>query len=101
MFNECLLKPYHSLVFPSQKDHNATEPEEEITNINQGDYEVEELLDSRISKKKRGRGQLEYLVKWKDYPLEKASWEPKTNLKNAQESITEFHTKNPGAPHHL
>ena len=34
---------------------------------------------------------MEYLVKWKNYPVEESSWEPIKNFKNAQESIEEFH----------
>ena len=41
---------------------------------------------------------MEYLVKWKNYPLEEASWEPVTNLTNAQEAIEEFHLEHPDAP---
>ena len=41
---------------------------------------------------------MEYLVKWKNYPLEEASWEPVTNLMNAQEAIKEFHLEHPDAP---
>ena len=67
-------------------------------NVTDGEYEVEKLLDSRISKKGRGCGKLEYLVKWKDYPIEEASWEPKENLENAQEAISKFYKENPSAP---
>ena len=48
VFNEVLLKPYYPPIFPGQKNHNGTEPEEEITDVDDGNYEVEELLDSRI-----------------------------------------------------
>ena len=41
---------------------------------------------------------MEYLVKWKNYPLEEASWEPATNLTNAREAIEEFHPEHPDAP---
>ena len=41
---------------------------------------------------------MEYLVKWKNYPLEEASWEPVANLTNAQEAIEEFHLEHPDAP---
>ena len=52
----------------------------------------------RISKKGCGQGKLEYLVKWKNYPIEEASWEPKENLGNAQDAISDFHKNNPSAP---
>ena len=41
---------------------------------------------------------MEYLVKWKNYPLEEASWEPVTNLTNVREAIEEFHLEHPDAP---
>ena len=37
------------------------------------EYEVEEILDSRV----RGRRkEVQFLLKWKGYPLDEASWEP-------------------------
>ena len=50
---------------------------------------------------RRGKGWLEYLVKWKNYPLEEASWEPVMNLTNAREAIEEFHLEHPDAPHRV
>jgi hypothetical protein len=55
----------------------------------QEEWEVETIMDQR--QRKRGRTyQTEYLVKWKDYPLHDATWEPEDNLQNAQEAIAEF-----------
>jgi len=48
-------------------------------------WEVESIL------KKKGRGRyIQYLVKWKDYPIEEATWEPLRNLENSNEAIQEF-----------
>jgi hypothetical protein len=93
VFNEALLKPYYAPTFPEQiKKEKKKKCQQEQENIS-GDYKVEELMDSRVSK-----GRLEYLVKWKNYPLEEASWEPEKNLANAKETITKFHRKHPAAP---
>jgi molybdopterin-guanine dinucleotide biosynthesis protein len=39
------------------------------------EYEVEQILVQR-----RSRNQTQYLVKWKNYPVSDASWEPHSNL---------------------
>ena len=36
--------------------------------------EVEQILGQRIGKKKRGKEYFEYLVKWKNKPIEDATW---------------------------
>lgn len=60
------------------------------------EYEVEEVLDSRMN-----RGKLEYLVKWKGYTEEDNTWEPPSNMTNAQEEVDKFHTRYPSAPRRL
>jgi len=52
------------------------------------EWDVESILDKR----QRGR-QLQYLVKWKGYPLEEASWEPESHLANSQKAVREFETR--------
>ena len=96
VFNEVLLKPYHAPHYPRQKAIEEEKRNEQEGEAAENKYEVEDLLDSQISGK--GRGHLEYLVKWKNYPREDASWEPKDNLTNAQEILDEFHKKFPNAP---
>ena len=49
------------------------------------EFEVEKIIDRRSKK-----GKLFYRVKWKDYPLSEATWEPKENLKNAKAAILLF-----------
>ena len=97
-FNESLLKPYYAPVYPNQTTNSGGEDEEAPHDITDREYKVEKHLDSRISKKGRGQGKLEYLVKWKNYPVEEASWEMKENLENAQDAISDFHKENPSAP---
>jgi Chromo (CHRromatin Organisation MOdifier) domain len=49
------------------------------------EYKVEVILDKR----RRGR-KIEYLVKWKDYPDDESSWEPKEYLLHSQRKVQEF-----------
>jgi hypothetical protein len=58
----------------------------------QQEWEVEAILNSRMF-----RGRLEYLVKWKGFGIEEASWEPKRNV-HAPQLIAKFHEGHPGAP---
>ena len=98
IFNESLLKPYHTPHYANQKLKEKHTQDKQRQEDDSREYELEQLLNSQISKRGRGQGQLEYLVKWKNYPLEEASWEPVTNLMNAQEAIEEFHLEHPEAP---
>ena len=47
----------------------------------QGEFEVEDLLDHRTHRRGSASG-LEYLVKWKSYSVFEAMWEPSSNLTN-------------------
>lgn len=69
-----------------------TRPEPEIAEDGKPEYEVEDILDSRIRYRK-----LQYLVRWKGYGPEENSWEPVDNLAGAPELISEFHEKHPSA----
>ena len=75
VFNESLLKPYHAPHYANQKLKEKHTQDEQQWEDDDGDYELEQLLNSRISKQGQGWRCLEYLVKWKNYPLEEASWE--------------------------
>ena len=48
-------------------------------------YEVEFILDQRGSP-----GNREYLVKWKGFPREAATWEPEKNLEGCKQLLREF-----------
>ena len=76
VFHVSLLKPHHGAVpycaDPVVVDTTAAEPE----------YEVETILRSRQHQQTR-RHWVEYLVKWKDYPIHEATWEPADHLADA------------------
>jgi transposase InsO family protein len=56
-------------------------------------YEVEKILDSRISTE---TGEIEYLIKWKNWDNIHNTWEPIGNLRCPQK-LKEFHRQNPTA----
>src|ERR1700674_2328212 len=95
VFHETLLSPYHSPAFKSQE--TPPPPPAELID-GTPEYEVESILKTR----RWGSG-VRFLVHWKGYPHEDDTWEPKSNLGNAEEALKEFYTKNPtalGAPSH-
>lgn len=56
---------------------------------NQGDYQVESILDSR--ERRYGWGKVtEYLVKWKDYGPEFNSWKADGQLESPAEKIEAY-----------
>ena len=55
----------------------------------QGEFEVEELLDHRTHRRGSASG-LEKLVKWRGFPLFEATWEPASNLTNHYEVLSAY-----------
>ena len=58
-------------------------------------YEVEAILDSRMS-----RGWLQFLIQWKDYSYEHNSWENATDV-HSPALVNEFYSTHLGAPRHI
>jgi hypothetical protein len=50
------------------------------------EYEVEEILDSCLQYR-----HLEYFIHWKDYNINKCTWEPSSIYQNVSDKIREFH----------
>ena len=100
VFHASLLEPYRA---NSIEGRTISRPEpEEIEG--EMEYEVEAILQSEIRNTKRkvkGRHKtyrtLYYLVKWKGYPEDECSWEPGTNLGQAEKEVEEIHKNNPQA----
>ena len=61
-------------------------------------FEILEILDSKIDKRRKCR--LQYLVKWSGYEGtdEETSWIPTSKLEHATESMADFHLTNPDKP---
>jgi Chromo (CHRromatin Organisation MOdifier) domain len=53
----------------------------------QVEYLVETILDSRMV-----RNKIQYLVKWKEYPIYESIWEPEENAQGS-EAIEEFQAR--------
>jgi len=90
VFHALLLDPYWVNKIQGRKQ--TTPPPPEIV-IGELEYEVEDVLDSRIQ-----RNKLQYLVGWKGYGSEKRMWEPAENLENAKETVVAFHLRHPNRP---
>ncbi|KAG5730274.1 hypothetical protein E4T56_gene10574 [Termitomyces sp. T112] len=69
---------------------NATPPPVLVNN--EEEYEVEEILDSRMF-----WGRLQFKVKWKGYGIEDISWEPQASV-HAPALIRDFYRRHPNAP---
>lgn len=69
-------------------DHE--EEVEEKGEEDEGGYEVERIVDKR-----KYKGKVEYLIKWKGYSNEENTWEPIANLQ-CQELINEYNAKEKG-----
>ncbi|KAH7300668.1 hypothetical protein KP509_24G073700 [Ceratopteris richardii] len=89
VFHVSMLEPYQ--ISPLRGERPSPSPPIEIDDHEE--FEVEHVLDSRIS-----RGRLEYLIHWKGYDISDRTWEPAENLQRAPIKVREFHKKNPTKP---
>ena len=89
VFHVSLLEPYIPNTLPGRLE----EPPPPAIVDGEPEYEVEEILDSRIFRRK-----LQYLVSWKGYDISERSWEPVENFSNHEESVLEFHRRYPLKP---
>ncbi|KAH6555714.1 hypothetical protein KP509_1Z233700 [Ceratopteris richardii] len=84
VFHVSMLEPYH--ISPLRGERPSPSPP--IETDDHEEFEVEHVLDSRIS-----RGRLEYLIHWKGYDISDRNWEPVENLQRAPIKVREFHKK--------
>jgi hypothetical protein len=89
VFHVSLLEPYRENQLPGRRQEPAPPVEVE----GELEYEVKEVLDSKMS-----RGKLKYLVEWEGYGPDERSWEPAENVQNAAEAVAEFHQRYPNRP---
>ena len=61
----------------------------------EGEWEVEEILDSCWHRKR-----FQFLVKWKGFSREHNSWEAASDVK-APDLVAEYYRKHPAAPRHI
>ena len=89
IFHVSRLEPYIENTFP-HRDSPRPPP---VLVDDELEYEVNEILDSRIV-----NGVLQYLVDWKGYPIEDRSWENAEDV-HAPRLLKKFHKKFPNKPH--
>ena len=83
VFHSSLLEPYRDSTILNR----ITPPPLPIESLEDGpEYEVAAILDSKIV-----RNKLYYLVDWLGYSPSERTWEPVTNLANAQALLDDFH----------
>jgi hypothetical protein len=89
VFHVSLLKKHQPSPpsFPDREDPPAPSPELIDGSL---EYEVEAIVNHRDIKTRNGKFRREYLVYWKGYPPEDATFEPASNLKNAQEALKTY-----------
>ena len=92
VFHNSLLSPYKET---TAHGPNYARPLPEIVEGEDEHYEIETILQSRLSPNRKGT---QYLIKWKGYPASENSWLPASQMTHAAELVTEFHTKYPKAP---
>ena len=75
------LEPYYEDTF------GRNQPPPPVIVNNEEEYEVEKILDKRTY-----YGKIQYLIKWKGYPISESSWEPESNL-NCPELLKDFNSR--------
>ena len=89
-----MLEPSTPNLFPAQE----AIPEPPVILDGEPEYEISEILDSKIDK--RHKCKLQYLVRWTGYKgtEEETSWLPASELGHALEVISDFHQAYPEKP---
>lgn len=70
------------------------EQEEDSEEIPDGQYVVESIVDHRLSRAKGKKGQLQYLIKWKNYDHSENTWEDESGL-HCEKILTDYHAVHP------
>ena len=79
VFHISVLKKWNAIDLQEEEESPVEEPE-----VQEPFYEIEKLVQWRIIK--RGRQmETEYLVLWKDYPVQEAQWVPAENFMKPSE----------------
>jgi hypothetical protein len=92
VFHNSLLTPYKET---TEHGPNFTRPPPDIVEGEDEHYEIETILDAKLTPNKRV---IRYLVKWVGYSHDENSWLPASNMKHAKDLVTQFHRTHPQAP---
>ena len=90
MINVSRLKPYHdgSAEFPARPPAHERPPPDAVDSNGQANWTVDRIVAQRGT----GKNQ-RYLVHWKGYPVEDATWETQANVAGAPKCVREFHRR--------
>ena len=76
IFNVSYLYTYHAdesnPTITQEKSHQEVPWEAQLPKVTS--TILERILDKRMSKKTRGKEYYEYLIKWKNHPIEDSTW---------------------------
>lgn len=95
VFHTSLLSPAPTSKMPGR----IQPPPEPVTTVDEDEeiFEVEQILDSRYSKKKGGKA--EYFIRWRGYDTTYDSWEPIDEIKDsARLAWAKYHDHYPDKP---
>jgi hypothetical protein len=56
---------------------------------------MEHILDKRVRKKTRRKQYFEYLVKWKEHPVEDVSWEKEAEIQKHGQTVRDLMDRSP------
>jgi hypothetical protein len=56
---------------------------------------MERIIEQRVGKKTRRNTYLEYLVKWKDHPMEDSSWVTEPDILKHEKTVQELMDRSP------
>ncbi len=82
---------------PYNREQNAEPPpvENEATDDPAPAYEIERLLDRRVTRRGRGKPTTQYLVKWKGYNNSHNVWYEVEDLQDARELLDDYERRYP------
>jgi hypothetical protein len=95
VFHVSLLEPHTTSKIPNRH----SEPPPPVTIVDEQQYEVSEVVDSKFDRRFRPP-RLFYLAKWTGYgdQPDSETWEPAENFEHAPRIVREFHKLNPLKP---
>ena len=94
VFHVNLLEPHTPNTIPNR----TSEPPPPVEIEGELEYEVADILDSKIDHRRKDNFGLLYKIHWQGYDSEHDGWLPAANLENAQELLDAFHTRYPSKP---
>jgi hypothetical protein len=93
IFNVADLYPYRAREAETGTEHPVIQWMKHLPIVEKPQMEC--ILDNRIGKKTRRKEYFEYLVKWKNHPVEDASWETEAEILNHGQTVQELMDMSP------